>query len=224
MYEAESLKLLRKVIKKYDELPYNVKNWLDKVVNRVSRNEQDLRTYLAMSKSQKDMNFFNSLNLKSDMSYYVVSSKREFLEKFRVYMQVCSPKHLDDLVLYSDKVFLNTYVRQVKEEKFDIDEMIVANRRLQIYCHKNNNMTDKQSAWIQGNLVASDICDRIIRGNKILVLSEYPVEEVDDLVGTIMLRKIVINDNDLQFHGLYNLNPVSAGGINPTKKKGNWET
>ena len=79
MFEVESLNLLKKVIKNFDELPYNVQYWLDKVVNRVERREQDFRTYLAMSKSPKDMKFLNSLKLKENMSYYVVSERREFL-------------------------------------------------------------------------------------------------------------------------------------------------
>ena len=204
MFEVESLNLLRKVIKNFDDLPYNLQYWLDKVVNRVERKEQDFRTYIAMSKSAKDMKFLDGLKLKENMSYYVVSERREFLEKFRVYMQVCVPKDVSDFIVFSDKVFLNSYVRQVNEDKYSIEDMLLSHRRLQVYCHKNNHMTDKQTAWIQGNLFASDICDRLIRGSKILILSEYEVSEVEDLLRTFKLQKVKIGDNDMQFHGLYN--------------------
>lgn len=214
MFEVESLNLLRKVIKNFDELPYNVQYWLDKVVNRVERKEQDFRTYLAMSKSAKDMKFLNSLKLKENMSYYVVSDRREFLEKFRVYMQVCVPKDVSDFIVFSDKVFLNSYVRQVNEDKYSIEDMLLSHRRLQVYCHKNNHMTDKQTAWIQGNLFASDICDRLIRGSKILILSEYEVAEVEDLLRTFKLQKVKIGDNDMQFHGLYNATKVLGAEAN----------
>lgn len=213
MSNVESEKMLRKVIKGYDNLSDNMKLWLDRVSNRLERNEQDFRTYLALSRSNKDMDFFDNLKLISDMSYYVVAPKREYLEKFRIYYQVYGPKNVNDLIFFSNKVFLNTYVRQTNETNFNIDEMVVSNRRLQVYCHANNNMTDKQSAWIQGNLFASDICDRIIKGNRVLILSEYKVDEIEALLQSIRLKKIAINDNDLQFHGLYNLS-----GVNITDK------
>ena len=168
MFEVESLNLLRKVIKNFDDLPYNLQYWLDKVVNRVERKEQDFRTYLAMSKSAKDMKFLDGLKLKENMSYYVVSERREFLEKFRVYMQVCVPKDVSDFIVFSDKVFLNSYVRQVNEDKYSIEDMLLSHRRLQVYCHKNNHMTDKQTAWIQGNLFASDICLFLMKSKKFI--------------------------------------------------------
>ena len=214
MFEVESLNLLRKVIKNFDDLPYNLQYWLDKVVNRVERKEQDFRTYLAMSKSAKDMKFLDGLKLKENMSYYVVSERREFLEKFRVYMQVCVPKDVSDFIEFSDKVFLNSYVRQVNEDKYSIEDMLLSHRRLQVYCHKNNHMTDKQTAWIQGNLFASDICDRLIRGSKILILSEYEVSEVEDLLRTFKLQKVKISDNDMQFHGLYNAKKTLGTVVN----------
>jgi hypothetical protein len=201
--EVEPLILLRKVIGNYDNLTDNTKAWLENVVNRLERNEQDLRTYLAMVKSDKDMSFLNSLKLTKDMSYYVVSDRREFLEKFRVYMQVCVPKTFNDYISFTEKVFLNTYVRQVNDDKFNIDELILSRKRLQIYCHKNNHMTDKQTAWIQGNLFTSDVCDRLIRGSKLLILSEYPLDEVEDMLSSFKLRKIVIKKNDMKLHNLY---------------------
>ena len=204
MYEVESVKLLKKVIKNYDDLPQNLKYWLDKVVNRTDHNESDLRTYLAMSKSNKDMAFFESLKLKKNLSYYVVSEQREFLEKFRVYLQVCVPKDVNDFISFSDKVFLNSYVRQVNDEKFNINEMLLSHRRLQVYCHKNNHMTDKQSAWVQGNL-----CDRLIRGNKVLILAEYKVDEVEELLKSFPLKKIEIRNNDLTLQGLYKVNNIT---------------
>lgn len=212
MTEVESLNLLRRTIKNYDELPNNTKFWLDVVVNRVGRNEQDFKTYLAMSKSNKDMTFLSNLKLNGDMSYYVVSDRREYLEKFRIYMQVCVPKTVNDYISFSDKVFLNTYVKQVHDDKFNIDEMIISRRRLQVYCHKNNHMTDKQTAWIQGNLFTSDICDRLIRGSRILILSEYEVPEVEDLLRSFKLRKIKITEGSMNFHGLYNAVNVLDGG------------
>ena len=75
-------------------------------------------------------------------------------------------------------------------------------------------MTDKQTAWIQGNLFASDICDRLIRGSKILILSEYEVAEVEDLLRTFKLQKVKIGDYDMQFHGLYNATKVLGAEAN----------
>lgn len=220
MYDTEALNLLRKVIKNYDNLPQNVQYWMNKVVNRVDRCEQDLRTYLALSKSVKDMNYLNSLKLQSDMSYYVVADKREHLEKFRIYLQVCVPKGVNDFIAFSDKVFLNSYVRQVNDEKYNIDDMIISHRRLQVYCHKNNHMTDKQTAWIQGNLFASDLCDRMIKGSKVLILSEYDLPEVDNLLTSFKLRKINIKNNDMELHGLYNVKGqvITTAGKEVAKK------
>lgn len=72
-------------------------------------------------------------------------------------------------------------------------------------------MTDKQTAWIQGNLFASDICDRLIRGSKILILSEYEVSEVEDLLKTFKLQKIRIRANDMKLHGLYSAQGTIGG-------------
>ena len=89
MFEVESLNLLRKVIKNFDDLPYNLQYWLDKVVNRVERKEQDFRTYLAMSKSAKDMKFLDGLKLKENMSYYVVSEIFVFFLDLPAFQMKC---------------------------------------------------------------------------------------------------------------------------------------
>ena len=112
---------------------------------------------------------------------------------------------------FSNKVFLNSYIKEVNDDQFKIDEMIISRKRLQVYCHKNNHMTDKQTAWVQGNLFASDICDRLIRGSKILILAEYDVEEIDNLLDSFKLRKIKIKDNDMEVHGLYNVRDNASG-------------
>lgn len=212
MSESEVEKI-RNYIGGFDNLSPNMQDWTITVAKRLKWNRKDLATYQAIVSSPKDMAFFSNLKLKANKSYYVVSNQWEFLEKFRVYYKVFGIKNTNDYIEFTNKVFLSTYEKALDDEDFNIDRMVVSNKRLLVYCHKNNNyVSDKQKAWIQGNLFASDICDRLINGSKVLILAEYEVNEIETLVGRMPLTKIKIGDSDLKHHGLY------AENYKPEKK------
>lgn len=206
MIEKEE-KFLREELRNFDQVPENVLEWLCMVGRRLSWNRTDFRVYMAITKSQKDMAFFDNLKLNPNMSYYVVSESREFLEKFRVYYTVYGAKKTSDYIKFTKKIMLNMYVRQIEDPEFSINNMILSGRRLLVYCHnKNNYVSDKQQAWIQGSLFSSDICDRLLNGNRLLILAEYNVKEIDEIVGVYRIVKIHIGKNDLTNHGMYLMN------------------
>lgn len=205
MVSESEVERIKKYVPNYDSCSPGMQDWLIVVAKRLRWSKKDFLTFDRIISTPKDRRFFESLDLKANRSYYVVSNQWEFLEKFRVYYKVEGIKHKNDYIDFTSKVLLSAYEKQINNDDFNIDSMVVSNKRLLVYCHKNNNyMSDKQQAWIQGNLFASDICDRLIKGNKVLILSEYDVSEIDSLVGRMPLVKIKIGDNDLTHHGLYN--------------------
>lgn len=194
--------ILCSLVKDYHNQKQEMKDWLNIVGQRLTWNKEDMHTFLRLTK--KDKAYLKSLDLVPNMSYYVVAPKREYLEKFRVYYTVRGPKTWNDYIAFTQKVFLSSYEKQIDNFDFKIDSLVVAQQRLLVYCHKNNNyVSDKQAAWIQGNLFSSDICDRLIQGNRVLILSEYDVKELDNLVGTLRLTKIAININKMDYQGIY---------------------
>lgn len=222
MIEVEE-KFLREIIANFDKLPENKQDWFAMVGRRLAWNEQDFRTYLKIIQSDKDVKFFGGLKLKPNMSYYVVAESREALEKFRIYYTVHGAKTFEDFIRFTQKIFLNTYVEQTSNPNCDINDMVLSGKRLLVYCHKNNKyVSDKQQAWIQGNLFCSDVCDRLIKGHKVLILAEYNIKELDDILGDIKLLKINISKTDLTNHGLYTLkNNVAKRATE--KRDDDWE-
>ena len=191
-------------IEGFNELPLGKQNWLCEVARRLRWNKDDFAAYLAIDNSSRDKKFFESLKLEYNMSYYVVSEKQEFLEKFRVYYLTNVTSKREGNVFFTKRVFLNDYVKVVDDPNYSMSELTLDNKRLFVYCHKNNRyVTDKQQAWVQGNLFCSDVCDRLLSGEKLLILAEYPIQEIEDILSQMKLIKVAINNNDLITHGLY---------------------
>lgn len=198
-------------IEGFNELPLGKQNWLCEVARRLRWNEEDFRTYLCIDNSARDKKFFDSLNLEYNMSYYVVSDKQEFLEKFRVYYLTNITSKREGKVFFTKRVVLNDYIKVVDDPNYSMSELTLDNKRLLVYCHKNNcYVTDKQQAWVQGNLFCSDICDRLLSGEKLLILAEYPIREIEDILGQMKLIKVLINKDDLVTHGLYKAKVIGS--------------
>ena len=210
MSETEKNKL-RKVFSDFDTYPTSKQDWLCEVCRRLSWKLQDLRTYVAIDKTPKDKRFFEKLKLNANMSYYVVSSNREFLEKFRVYFTVYGVKNRFDYIIFTKRVSLNDYKKAIDNKDFSIDELVMDSKRLLVYCHKNNSyISDRQQASVQGNLFCSDICDRLLADSKVLILAEYKIDEIENIIGQMRLTKVVIGDNDLTHHGLYKVETLGS--------------
>lgn len=140
---------------------------------RLGGDLDDFKIWIKIMRSKKDRAFFESLNL-GPQSYYVVSPKKELLERFRIYWTTQDYMHnlyLGDLV--TTRELLEQRVNRTAQEQ----DTYRRNNIFYLYNHAHNQWLGKQDVFHYSELM-SFVADRNLHGRLTLVMSELDIDVV----------------------------------------------